>query len=192
MYHAQLPLRLQCAMLRCARAPVPHSLHDAPEYSRRTRHGPLRRRVVGCAVLAGGFGPFWRRTWGYTTALAGGRRQRSTAWILAGTPGTARVLACNGWCGTAEGRTAQKGYSKAAESCYRCLRQYSPDIHGTRSPACVCCALGVWLVSADGSIYRGTRGVLHVVLTPALVGRESDGRVFHVRSRSCHEMSRSV
>ncbi len=42
-------------------------------------------------------------TRGYSAALAGGRRRLSTGWVLAGTRGTARVLACNGCCGTAEG-----------------------------------------------------------------------------------------
>jgi hypothetical protein len=40
---------------------------------------------------------------GYSTALAGDRRRWSTGWVLAGTPGTARVLERNGCCGTAEG-----------------------------------------------------------------------------------------
>ncbi len=93
-----------------------HSLHNAPEYSRRTRHGPLRRRGVGFAELAGGSGPYGRGysrvlagTHGYprySAARVGARRRWSTAWVLAGTPGTARVLACNGCCGTAEGRVA--------------------------------------------------------------------------------------
>ncbi len=69
-----------CTLLRCG-AP---SLHNAPEYSRRTRHGLPTRCGVGCAELAGGFGPYGR---GYLRVLAR----------------YSRVLECNGCCGAAEG-----------------------------------------------------------------------------------------